>query len=186
MPFDFCKTEIPDVILIRPKQFHDNRGSYLETFKASDFRKNKISCNFVQEGHSVSKKGVIRGLHYQLDPKSQGKLVRVIRGSIFDVAVDIRKGSPYFGKYVAFELSEKNRHMLWLPKGFAHGLCSLINHTEISYLMTAEYSKEHEAGIIWNDPAINIPWPISNPIISEKDSQLSAFKDATINFKYLN
>ncbi|MFN3472259.1 MAG: dTDP-4-dehydrorhamnose 3,5-epimerase, partial [Aquificaceae bacterium] len=117
MPFEFIRLDIPDVVLIKPKVFEDERGFFLESFKYSDFAKENIGPNFLQDNHSRSKKGVLRGLHYQLNPKAQGKLVRCVRGKIWDVAVDIRRGSPYFGKWVAVELSEENKYMLWIPEG---------------------------------------------------------------------
>ncbi len=176
MPFEFIKTEIPDVVLIKPKIFGDQRGFFMETYKKSDFEKAGIETNFVQDNHSKSIKGVLRGLHFQKIPKAQGKLVRCLRGKIFDVAVDIRKNSPTFGKWVGFELSEENKYMLWIPPGFAHGFLTLEENTEIFYKVSgAEYSPEHDAGIIWNDQQIGINWPIENIenlILSEKDKNL--------------
>lgn len=183
MNFEFIKLEIPEVVLIKPKVFEDARGFFMETFKASAFTKAGISYPFVQDNHSKSKKGVLRGLHYQLEPKAQGKLVRCIRGKIWDVAVDIRKGSPTFGKWVAVELSEENKYMLWIPPGFAHGFLALED-CEIIYKCTEEYAPELDRGIIWNDPDIAIPWPIDNPILSPKDAKLPRLKDAEINFEY--
>lgn len=183
MPFEFIRLEIPDVILIKPKVFEDERGFFLEFFKYSDFKQAGINCNFVQDNHSKSKKGVLRGLHYQLEPKAQGKLVRCIKGKIWDVAVDIRKGSPTFGKWVAVELTEENKWMLWIPPGFAHGFVALED-CEIIYKCTEEYAPELDRGIIWNDPDIAISWPVENPILSQKDSKLPRLKDAEINFEY--
>jgi len=186
MPFEFIKTEIPEVIIIKPKIFSDNRGFFMETYKKSDFEKAGIDTDFIQDNHSKSIKGVLRGLHYQKEPFAQGKLVRCIKGKIFDVAVDIRKNSPTFGKWVGFELSEENRLMLWIPKGFAHGFLTLSEEAEIIYKVSGgEYSPQHDAGIIWNDPDINIKWPqIDNIILSEKDKNLPLLKDADINFIY--
>jgi dTDP-4-dehydrorhamnose 3,5-epimerase len=181
MPFEFIKTEIPEVILIKPKVFGDQRGFFMETYKKSDFEKAGIETNFVQDNHSKSVKGVLRGLHYQKEPKAQGKLVRCLRGKIFDVAVDIRPNSPTFGKWVGFELSEENKHMLWIPKGFAHGFLTLEENTEIFYKVSgSEYSPEHDAGIIWNDEQIGINWPlneIEKLILSEKDKNLPNLKE---------
>ncbi|HPU44322.1 MAG TPA: dTDP-4-dehydrorhamnose 3,5-epimerase, partial [Dictyoglomaceae bacterium] len=165
MPFNFIKLEIPEVILIEPTVFSDERGFFIETYKLSEFKKNGIDYDFVQDNHSKSKKGVLRGLHYQLKPMEQGKLVRCIKGRIWDVAVDIRKGSPTYRKWVAVELSEDNKKMLWIPQGFLHGFVALEDNTEIIYKVTKEYSKEHDRGIFWNDPEINIKWPIDNPIL---------------------
>jgi len=183
MPFEFIRLEIPDVILIKPKVFEDERGFFLEVYKYSDFKQAGINCNFVQDNHSKSKKGTLRGLHYQLEPKAQGKLIRCIKGKIWDVAVDIRKGSPTFGKWVAVELTEENKWMLWIPSGFAHGFVALED-CEIIYKCTEEYAPELDRGIIWNDPDLAISWPIENPILSQKDSNLPRLKDAEINFEY--
>ncbi len=183
MPFEFQKLEIPDVILIKPKIFGDDRGFFMETYKKSDFEKIGIKKEFVQDNHSKSVKGVLRGLHYQLNPKPQGKLVRVVKGSILDVAVDIRKNSPTFGKWVSAVLSEENRHMLWVPEGFAHGFLTLED-AEVLYKTTNEYSPELDRGILWNDEQIGIDWGIENPILSDKDKKLPSLKDAEINFVY--
>ena len=184
MPFKFRKLEIPDVILIESKVFEDERGFFMETYKASEFKANGIPYDFVQDNHSKSQKGVLRGLHYQLKPMEQGKLVRCIRGRIWDVAVDIRKGSPWYGKWVAIELSEENKLMLWVPPGFAHGFVALEDNTEVIYKVTKEYAPKLDRGIIWNDPDIGIEWPIDNPILSKKDSKLPKLRDAENNFEY--
>ena len=182
MPFSFRRLEIPDVVLITPSVSEDGRGFFAETFKRSEFRKNGITGDFVQDNHSKSKKGVVRGLHYQLNPAAQGKLVRVARGAVLDVAVDIRRGSPHYGKWVAEMLSAGNRRMLWLPAGFAHGICALEEGTEVLYKVTAEYSPGHERGILWNDPSIGITWPVAKPFLSAKDAALPLLKDAENNF----
>ena len=184
MPFSFKRLEIPDVILVEPKVFGDERGFFMETYKASEFRKSGISYDFVQDNHSRSQKGVLRGLHYQLRPMEQGKLVRCVRGRIWDVAVDIRKDSPWFGKWVAVELSEENKLMLWVPPGFAHGFVALEDGTEVVYKVTKEYAPELDRGIIWNDPDLAIDWPIEDPILSEKDRKLPRLKEAENNFIY--
>jgi dTDP-4-dehydrorhamnose 3,5-epimerase len=183
MPFEFIRLEIPDVVLIKPKVFEDDRGFFMETYKASDFAKAGIDFSFSQDNHSKSKKGILRGLHYQLEPKAQGKLVRCIKGKIWDVAVDLRLGSPWFGKWIAVELSKENKCMLWIPAGFAHGFVALED-SEIIYKCTEEYDPAFDRGIIWNDPEINIPWPIKKPTLSPKDAKLPALKDAEINFYY--
>ncbi|MBW3020556.1 dTDP-4-dehydrorhamnose 3,5-epimerase [Candidatus Woesearchaeota archaeon] len=167
MPFEFKKLEIPEIILITPKVFHDERGFFLESYKKSDFEKYEIP-ELIQENHSFSKKGVLRGLHYQKEPKAQGKLVRVIKGNILDIVVDIRKKSKTYGKYLIIELSENNKNLLWVPKGFAHGFLALED-SEVIYKTSNEYSPEHERGIIYNDPALNILLPELNLIVHERD-----------------
>lgn len=184
MPFSFQRLEIPEVVLIEPKVFQDGRGFFMETYKFSDFAAFGIAERFVQDNHSRSKKSVIRGLHYQNPPKAQGKLVRAVVGEIFDVAVDIRRGSPTYGKWVGEKLSSENKRMLYTPPGFAHGFCVLSAEAEVVYKVTEEYAPEHEAGIIWNDPDIGISWPIANPIISEKDAALPCLKEAENRFIY--
>ena len=184
MPFEFKSLEIPEIILIEPKVFKDERGFFLETFKRSDFIKNNIKESFVQENSSHSNYGILRGLHFQKNPKAQGKLVMVIKGEVFDVAVDIRKNSPTYGKWVGVILSEENKNMLYIPTGFAHGFCVLSKEVDFIYKVTEEYSPETEAGIIWNDPELNIKWPIENPIINERDAKFPEFKDIDSNFTY--
>jgi dTDP-4-dehydrorhamnose 3,5-epimerase len=182
MPFDFKRLRIPDLILIEPKVFEDGRGFFMETYKMPDFAAADIKVNFVQENHSRSSKGVLRGLHYQNPPFAQGKLVSVVRGEIFDVAVDIRKGSPTWGKWVGVILSEKNKHILYIPEGFAHGFCVLSQTTQVIYKTTDVYSAVSEAGIIWNDADLNIQWPVKEPILSEKDKKWPTLKNADIRF----
>lgn len=169
MPFRFQRLEIPDIVLIEPAVFGDERGFFLEFYKRSDFLRAGINEDFVQDNHSSSLKGVLRGLHFQKEPASQGKLIRCIRGEIFDVAVDIRKDSPTFGRWVSVILSEDNRRMLYIPPGFAHGFQVMSERAEVIYKTTREYSPEHEAGIIWNDPDLSIPWPIKEPVLSKRD-----------------
>lgn len=178
MPFIFNKTNIEDVILIEPKVFGDDRGFFVESYKKSDFVQNGIDVDFNQDNHSKSTKGVLRGLHYQLHPKAQAKLVRCVRGKIFDVAVDIRKDSKTFGKWVGFELSEENKHMLYIPVGFAHGFVVLSDEAELLYKASNEFSLGHDRGIRWNDPEINIDWGIDfAPLISDKDTKQPFLKD---------
>ena len=171
MPFEFIRTGIPEVVIIKPKLFKDDRGFFMETYKRSEFEQMGIPTNFVQDNHSKSTKYVLRGLHFQKEPFGQGKLVRCIKGKIFDVAVDIRKNSPTFKKWVGFELTEENKLMLWIPRGFAHGFLTLSDEAEIIYKVSDnEYSPKSDAGIIWNDPEVNINWPIDRePILSGKD-----------------
>jgi len=180
MPFEFSRLLIHDVILVKSARFYDERGCFSETYKKSEFFKNGITAEFNQSNYSLSKRDVLRGLHYQLAPKSQGKLVSAMSGSIFDVAVDIRKSSPHFGKWVSCILSAKDGKALWVPEGFAHGFLALEDDTLVNYKTTEEYSKEHERGVLWNDPAINISWPIKDPIISEKDKNYPPLKDADV------
>jgi len=170
--FSFSSLGIPDVMLVIPKYYSDERGYFLESFKESEFSANKINAKFVQDNVSFSTKGVLRGLHYQQKPKEQAKLVSVISGEIFDIAVDIRKDSKTYGKWVSQILSEKNHKMLYIPEGFAHGFCTLSDTANVLYKVTNEYSPENEQGIIWNDPNISISWPIKNLIVSEKDKKL--------------
>lgn len=184
MPFEFKRLNIHDVVLIKPKSFFDERGFFLESYKYSEFKLNGIEDKFVQDNHSRSKFGVLRGLHYQNPPKPQGKLIRVIRGEIFDVAVDIRKASPYYGKWIGINLSEDNKLMLYIPPGFAHGFCVLSSEAEVIYKCTAEYDSSLEGGIIWNDPEIGIKWPIGNPIISLKDLNWPNLRNSVNNFIY--
>lgn len=184
MPFAFKPLDIPGLMLIEPKAFGDERGSFMETFRLSEFRANGIKGDFVQDNLSRSQKGVLRGLHYQLNPKAQGKLIMAARGAVLDVAVDIRKGSPYYGRWVAEELSEENRLMFWIPPGFAHAFFTLSDSAAIIYKTTEEYAPALERGIIWNDPSIGIEWPSENPILSEKDRALPTLKEAEINFSY--
>lgn len=179
MSFQFQPLAIPEVILIKPDVFGDDRGFFMESFKSSVFEANGIPDAFVQDNHSCSQKGVLRGLHYQLPPKAQGKLVRVARGAIFDVAVDVRRSSPTFGQWVSAELTDDNHHMLWVPCGFAHGFLTLQDNTHVLYKTTDEYSPEHERSIRWNDSDIDITWPFDDVVLSGKDEQAALLKDAT-------
>jgi dTDP-4-dehydrorhamnose 3,5-epimerase len=167
----FTPLAIPEVILLEPDVHIDNRGYFYERFNQNDFEQIvKKKNNFVQDNHSQSKKNVLRGLHYQLSPSAQGKLVTVVQGEVFDVAVDIRKSSVTFGKWVSAVLSAENKKQLWVPVGFAHGFITLSEISEMIYKTTDYYSPKHERCIIWNDPTINISWPINiKPILSEKD-----------------
>ena len=172
MPFEFEKQSIEDVILITPKVFGDNRGFFMETYKKNDFFNAGIKVEFNQDNHSKSTKGALRGLHYQEEPYAQAKIVRCIRGKIYDVAVDIRKNSKTFGKYVKVELSEDNKRMLYIPKGFAHGFVALSNEVEIAYKTQGEYHPQSDRGVMWDDKDINIDWNIDfEPILSDKDKK---------------
>ena len=184
---EFIKTFIPEVILVKPKVFGDKRGFFMESYRKSLFQANGIMSEFIQDNHSKSAKGVLRGLHYQLDPKAQGKLVRCVSGAVFDVAVDIRRGSPTFGQWFGCELSADNKYMLWIPAGFAHGFVTLEDNTEFLYKTTGEYAPECDRGIKYNDPAIGIEWPaLGELLLSDKDKKQPLLKDAEINFNYVS
>jgi len=170
-------TPIEGLLLIAPKVFPDNRGDFFESFSESGFVKKGIPTRFVQDNQSRSHKNVLRGMHFQAAPFAQGKLVRVVTGSALDVATDIRKNSLTYLKSFSVTLSGSNNLMLWIPPGFAHGFLSLEDNTVLLYKCTAPYSKDAEKGIRWNDPELNINWGISNPILSDKDSQLPLFKE---------
>ena len=182
MPFSFSKLEIPDVFLIEARSFPDERGFFKETYKESEFIKNGIPLKFVQDNFSHSTKGALRGLHYQKNPMAQAKLVTALTGEIFDVAVDLRQNSPTYGKWIGEILSSDNHKMLFVPEGFAHGFCVLSETADVLYKVNREYSPEHERGIIWNDPAVDIKWPISEPVMIEKDLTSPLLKDADNNF----
>ena len=184
MPFEFHETKLIGVYYIEIKKSLDDRGFFMESYKQSEFISNGITDKFIQDNHSRSSKGVLRGLHYQKNPKAQGKLIRVLSGEIFDVAVDIRKGSPTYGKWIGELLSEDKANMLFVPPGFAHGFCVMSEQADIFYKTTDEYAPEYDSGIIWNDPELNIQWSITNPILSSKDAQLPLFQNADNNFKY--
>ena len=175
--FTFTPLSIPDVIMVEPALFEDDRGYFVETYNKKDFEEAGIKENFVQDNFSFSKKGVIRGLHFSKSPHETVKLVRCISGEILDVAVDVRPNSPTFGKWVSEILSSDNRKMLFIPKGFAHGFCALSDTVEIVYKVNDYYFPESEQGIIYNDKDLAIEWPISNPILSDKDKILLSFKD---------
>ncbi|MCG2710831.1 MAG: dTDP-4-dehydrorhamnose 3,5-epimerase [Candidatus Omnitrophica bacterium] len=181
MAFNFKKLDIPEVVLVTPDVFNDERGKFMELFKISAFRQCGIEKPFVQVNHSTSARNVLRGLHFQNSPKAQAKLVNVIRGEIFDVAVDLRRESAYYGKWIGAVLSSENRAMLYIPEGFAHGFCVLSEKSEVVYQCSNEYSKEHERGILWSDPRININWPVKTPILSEKDADLPTLEQANLN-----
>ncbi len=184
MPFQFQPLEIPEVILITARHFPDDRGFFMETYKQSAFVANGIGERFVQDNFSRSARGVLRGLHYQRPPHAQGKLVRVVRGEVFDVAVDLRRGSPTYARWVGARLSEDNFRLLYIPVGFAHGFCVLSEEVDLAYKVTAEYSAEADAGIVWNDPEIGVEWPVADPIVSLRDAALPALREAETGFLY--
>ena len=177
---NFIKTAIPEVVLIEPKVFGDQRGFFMETWQQRAFQENVADVSFVQDNHSKSSQGILRGLHYQIQ-NPQGKLVRVTQGSVFDVAVDMRKSSATFGQWVGYELSEENHRMLWVPAGFAHGFYVNSDTAEFVYKCTDYYAPEHERSLLWNDVDIGIQWPLvdgHSPLLSDKDSKGSPFADA--------
>lgn len=182
MPLRFEPLVIADVVLITPQLFRDERGAFAEVFKHSEFEAAGVSATWRQINYSVSQKNVLRGMHYQLQPHAQGKLVSVAKGRIFDAVIDIRKSSPSFGTWTSVELDAETKQMVWVPPGFAHGFCALADDTEVMYAVTAEYAPASERGIIWNDPAVGIEWPIEKPILSNKDAKYPLLNEAETNF----
>lgn len=175
---EFIKTDINDLLLIKPKVFGDNRGFFLESYSERYFAEAGIDITFRQDNHSKSeKKGVVRGLHFQLPPHTQTKLVRVTKGAVYDVVVDLRKNSPTYGKWQGFELTAENFMMLLIPHGFAHGFCTLEDNTEFLYKNDNFYAPDFESAIRWDDPILNIDWPVDNAILSEKDSVAPLFRE---------
>jgi dTDP-4-dehydrorhamnose 3,5-epimerase len=182
---EFQRFDVPDLVLVTPEVHGDDRGFFMEAFRQSLFTAELgTPLQFVQENHSRSARGVLRGLHYQLEPQEQGKLVRVVRGRVFDVAVDIRHGSATFGRHVAVELSESNRQIFWVPPGFAHGFCSLEEGSEVLYHVTKEWSREHERGLKFDDPVLGIDWPLPREEIqvNPRDASLPPLAAAESNF----
>ena len=178
MPFEFKELELAGVVLVTPKVFNDSRGHFLETYKESEFEfKSSIKGPFLQDNQSFSTQNVLRGIHFQKNPKPQGKIVRCLVGSILDVAVDLRPESPTFKQYVKVELTADNKQMLFIPIGFGHAFLTLSKEAVISYKCTNEYDPKLDGGIIWNDPEIGIDWGIENPLISDKDAKLPKLKD---------
>lgn len=178
---NFIKTDIPDVIIFEPKVFGDERGFFLESFNQKTFEEaTGLKREFVQDNHSKSSKGVLRGLHYQLPPMAQGKLVRVVQGEVFDVAVDIRKSSPTFGQWVGVNLSAENKRQLWIPEGFAHGFLTLSETAEFLYKTTNYYSPKDERSLRWNDADVGVVWPTMQipPTLSAKDLNAETFSNA--------
>lgn len=182
MPYQVTPTAIPDVLILEPKVFGDARGFFFESYNENDFKQaTGLDVKFVQDNHSRSSKGVLRGLHYQLPPHAQGKLVRCVRGAVFDVAVDIRKSSPTFGQWAGVELSEDNHRQFWIPPGFAHGFLTLSDTADFLYKTTACYAPSHDRGIAWNDPAVGIQWPELGmaPLLSGKDQATRRLADVS-------
>ena len=186
MSFKVEKTEIEGLLELIPEVHGDDRGFFVETYKKSEFDNIGIKVEFLQDNLSQSSRGTIRGLHYQLNPYSQGKLLSAIAGKIYEVAVDIRKGSPTFGKWHGVLLTSKIKNLFWIPPGFAAGMAALEDGSILAYKTTAEYSKDHERGILWNDPSIGIIWPkeIIKPIMSDKDIKHPPLSKAEINFEF--
>ncbi len=173
------QTELPGVLILEPKRFGDDRGFFMEMFHAKRYAEAGITGPFVQDNFSRSVKGTLRGLHFQ-EPHAQGKLVQALAGAVYDVAVDIRRGSPTFGKWVGVELSADNRRQLWVPAGFAHGFCVVSESADFHYKCTDFYAPGAERCIAWNDPDLGIPWPVSSPLLSPKDSAAPRLEDAPL------
>ena len=180
MPFRFKALAIPDLVLVEPTIFPDDRGVFLETFKTTDFKQAGLPDHFVQDNLSCSKKDVIRGLHYQKNPKAQGKLISVLQGRAWDVAVDIRKASPTYLQWAAVELDGEQLKMFYIPPGFAHGFLAMTDDVLLHYKCTQEFDQASEAGICWNDPDIGIPWPVQTPLVSERDNMLPDSRHAEV------
>ncbi|MEK4981408.1 dTDP-4-dehydrorhamnose 3,5-epimerase [Bacillus sp. FSL K6-6540] len=175
--------KLTDAFVLEPVVHGDHRGFFMESYNDLLFKQHGITYNFIQDNQSLSAEaGVLRGLHYQLNPKAQTKLIRALTGAIYDVIVDIRKSSPTFGQWVGVILSEHNHRQLLVPKGFAHGFCTLVPNTQVLYKVDEYYSPENDRGILWNDPALGIDWPTSNPTLSDKDQRHPLLKDAEMNF----
>lgn len=176
------KTPIEGLLVIKPRIFEDDRGYFFESWNNDSFKNIGLDIDFVQDNQSLSQKGVLRGLHFQNPPFAQGKLVRVIKGAVVDVAVDIRKKSPTYGQHFAVELSEENKTVFWIPTGFAHGFVSLKDDTIFTYKCTGVYNKESEGALIWNDEDLDIDWRVENPLVSDKDMLAGNFNDFTTQF----
>ena len=179
---EVIKTLIEGLLVIKPRIFEDDRGHFFESWSNDSFKNIGLDLDFVQDNQSLSRKGVLRGLHFQNPPFAQGKLVRVIKGAVVDVAVDIRKNSPTYGQHFAVELSEENKTVVWIPAGFAHGFVSLKDDTIFSYKCTGVYNKESEGALIWNDEDLNIDWRVENPLVSDKDMVAGNFNDFITQF----
>lgn len=178
---NIVETNLQDVVLLEPVVHSDARGFFMESFKADWLAKIRQKEAFIQDNHSLSREtGVLRGLHYQLEPKAQAKLVRVLRGAIYDVVLDLRQSSRTFGQWQGFNLNASNKRQLFVPRGFAHGFCTLVPDTEVLYKVDAAYAPAYERGIIWNDPELDIAWPVERPQLSDKDAQLPRFQDAEL------
>lgn len=184
MPFQFTPLEIPEVILVETRRYGDDRGFFMETYRQAEFAANGIPGPFVQDNCSHSAHGVVRGLHYQIPPYAQGKLLATVQGEIFDVAVDIRQDSPTYGQWVGAVLSARNGRMLYIPPGFAHGFCVISDSATLTYKVTEVYMPAYEQGIIWNDPEVGIKWPVIDPVLSGRDKQLPLLAEVVNPFVY--
>jgi dTDP-4-dehydrorhamnose 3,5-epimerase len=185
---NLIETPIPGLMVIEPRQYRDSRGCFFEPFNLDKFKRANLECNFCQDNHSESVKGVIRGLHYQLAPYAQTKLIRVVYGKVFDVAVDIRSSSPTFGNWYGIELSDENNLQLYIPKGFAHGFSALSKKAVLLYKVDNFYNKESERGILYNDNSLDIDWKVKpdDTLLSPRDIVLPTFENAEMNFIYGN
>jgi len=182
---NIVKTNVEDVIIVEPKVFGDHRGWFTETYSKEKFKEHGVEIDFIQDNHSFSaQKNTLRGLHFQLNPKAQTKLVRCTKGKILDVAVDLREGSPTYKKWIAVELTEENKKQLLIPKGFAHGFLTLTNDVEVQYKVDEYYSPENDRSIRFDDPDIGVIWGVDSPILSDKDLNAPTLKESDINFKY--
>ena len=184
MAFRFRPCRIPDVVCVEPDVYRDPRGFFAEIYKATDFKAFGLAGPIAQVNHSKSQKNVLRGLHYQLQPSAQAKMVTVVSGEIFDVAVDVRRGSPHFGQWVGEKLDADKKNMLYIPEGFAHGFCVLSDTAEVIYFCSAVYDPKTERGLIYNDPAVGIAWPVKDPILSAKDEKYPLLANVETNFVY--
>jgi dTDP-4-dehydrorhamnose 3,5-epimerase len=179
---EIIKTPLEGLLVIKPRIFGDDRGHFFESWSKQSFDEVGLDLNFVQDNQSLSGKGVLRGLHFQNPPYAQGKLVRVIKGSVLDIAVDIRKDSPTYGQHFSIELTEKNKTIVWIPSGFAHGFLTLKDNTIFTYKCTGVYNKDSEGALLWNDKDLNINWKVNDPLVSEKDLVAGNFKDFVSKF----
>ena len=179
---EIIKTPLEGLLVIKPKIFGDDRGYFFESWSKQSFAKIGLTLDFVQDNQSLSGKGVLRGLHFQNPPYAQGKLVRVIKGAVLDVAVDIRKDSPTYGQHFSVELSEENKTLVWIPPGFAHGFATLKDNTIFTYKCTEVYNKESEGALLWNDKDLNINWKVNDPLVSENDLVAGNFKNFASKF----
>ena len=179
---EIIKTPLEGLLVIKPRIFGDDRGYFFESWSKQSFDEVGLDLNFVQDNQSLSGKGVLRGLHFQNPPYAQGKLLRVVKGSVLDIAVDIRKDSPTYGQHFSIELTEKNKTIVWIPPGFAHGFLTLKDNTIFTYKCTGVYNKESEGALLWNDKDLNINWKVNDPLVSEKDLVAGNFKDFVSKF----
>ncbi|NCC23713.1 MAG: dTDP-4-dehydrorhamnose 3,5-epimerase [Deltaproteobacteria bacterium] len=181
----FITTSLPGLMILKPRVFSDSRGFFMETYSRAVFMAQSLDCEFVQDNHARSEEaGVLRGFHFQLPPFAQAKLVRVVRGTVLDVVVDLRRGSPSFGRWYSVELSAENKLQLFVPRGFAHAYLTLTREAEFLYKVDNPYAPEHDAGLIWNDPDLAVDWPVTRPLLSEKDSRLPGWKGFQSPFDY--